>query len=91
MDMDYSQAFGAKPVEAYGPLILDAMRGDRLLFKHREEVEGAWEVCQPLLDSEALRDQIQTYEPGTWGPQSSDELLARDGRVWHNPVTGERR
>jgi glucose-6-phosphate 1-dehydrogenase len=91
MDMDYSQAFGAKPVEAYGPLILDAMRGDRLLFKHREEVEGAWEVCQPLLDSEALRDRIETYEPGTWGPQSSDELLARDGRIWHNPVTGERR
>lgn len=91
LDMDYEQAFGAKPVEAYGPLILDAMRGDRLLFKHRDEVEGAWEVCQPLLESEALRDRIETYEPGSWGPQSSDELLARDGRVWHNPVTGERR
>ncbi|MBX3353717.1 MAG: glucose-6-phosphate dehydrogenase [Phycisphaeraceae bacterium] len=91
MDMDYAKAFDAKPVEAYGPLILDAMRGDRLLFKHRDEVEGAWEVCQPLLDSEELRARIETYESGTWGPQSSDELLARDGKIWHNPIAGERR
>jgi glucose-6-phosphate 1-dehydrogenase len=24
------------------------------------------------------------YEPGSWGPKSADELLARDGRAWHN-------
>jgi len=91
MDMDYSETFDAKPVEAYGPLLLDAMRGDRMLYKHRDEVEGAWRICQPLLDSARLREQIQEYAPGTWGPRSSDELLARDGRVWHNPVTHEKR
>lgn len=91
MDMDYAKTFNAKPVEAYGPLLLDAMRGDRMLYKHRDEVEGAWRVCQPLLDSRRLRDSIEEYAPGSWGPRRSDELLARDGRVWHNPVIAEKR
>ncbi len=91
LDMDYSATFNSKPVEAYGPLLLDAMRGDRMLYKHREEVEGAWTVCQPLLDSAQLRKDIQTYEAGTWGPANADELLARDGRTWHNPIAAEKR
>jgi glucose-6-phosphate 1-dehydrogenase len=24
------------------------------------------------------------YAPGSWGPDSSRELLARDGREWHD-------
>lgn len=91
MDMDYARAFKSEPVEAYGPLLLDAMRGDRTLYKHRDEVEGAWRVCQPFLDSKRLRESIETYESGTWGPAGSDALLARDGRVWHNPVVTEKR
>lgn len=91
LDMDYSATFNAKAVEAYGPLLLDAMRGDRMLYKHREEVEGAWTVCQPLLDSDKLRNQIQTYKPGAWGPDNADELMSLDGRKWHNPRVAEKR
>lgn len=86
LDLDYLQRFGGEVVEAYGPLLLDAMRGDRTLFKHRDEVEGSWRMCQPLLDSAALRDAIETYAPGSWGPASADALLRRDGRHWHNPA-----
>jgi glucose-6-phosphate 1-dehydrogenase len=62
------------------------MRGDRTLYKHRDEVEGSWRICQPLLDSRELRDSIETYAPGTWGPESANRLLAREGRAWHNPA-----
>jgi glucose-6-phosphate 1-dehydrogenase len=24
------------------------------------------------------------YAPGSWGPRAADELLARDGRAWHD-------
>lgn len=85
LDLDYVEQFGGEPQEAYGPLLLDAMRGDRTLYKHRDEIEGAWRICQPLLDSAALRNSIETYEPGGWGPQRAHDLLARDGRSWHNP------
>ncbi len=88
MDFDYAHRFEAEPMEAYGPLLLDAMRGDQTLFKHRYDVEGAWKAVMPFLNSEAddLRKDIHAnYASGSWGPKSADAMLARDGRAWHNP------
>ena len=28
---------------------------------------------------------LEQYSPGSWGPPSADELLARDGRIWRRP------
>jgi len=87
MHFDYEKRFGAEPPEAYGPLLLDAMRGDQTLFKHRYEVEGAWRAVEPFLGgaSRRLREGIQAnYAPGSWGPKAADELLRRTGRAWHN-------
>jgi glucose-6-phosphate 1-dehydrogenase len=89
LDMDYQKAFGGEPIEAYGPLILDAIRGDRTLYKHRDEVESSWRICQPFLDSRPLRSSIETYSPGSWGPSGSDALLAKDGAWWHNPAAND--
>ncbi|TVQ53662.1 MAG: glucose-6-phosphate dehydrogenase [Phycisphaerales bacterium] len=86
MDFDYQQRFHAEPVEAYGPLLLDAMRGDQTLYKHRLEVEGAWDSMMPFLNdpSASIRQNIQAnYAPGSWGPESADALLARQNRQWH--------
>ncbi|MFN0132267.1 MAG: glucose-6-phosphate dehydrogenase [Phycisphaerales bacterium] len=86
LSLDYIDRFGGEKVEAYGPLILDAMRGDRSLYKHRDQIEGTWRICQPLLDCAALRERIEDYAPGSWGPRGADAMLARDGRAWHNPA-----
>jgi len=90
LNLDYLERFGGETQEAYGPLILDAMRGDRTLYKHRDEVESGWAICQPFLDSAALRDALATYTPGGWGPAEADDLIARGTppgeppRRWHN-------
>ena len=87
MVADVEDRFDVPVVEAYGPLIVDAMRGDQTLFKHRVEVERAWGAVMPFLgpDSQAARENIaDNYTPGSWGPDSSDALMARDGRVWKN-------
>jgi glucose-6-phosphate 1-dehydrogenase len=87
MHFDFVRQFGNKPVESYGPLILDAMRGDQTLFPHRLEVEASWRAVMPLIgaESEVIRRSIHAnYAPGTWGPKAADEMLARDGRAWHN-------
>jgi len=87
MVMDYRQQFGNDSVEAYGPLLVDCMRGDQTLYKTREETEDAWRAVMPFLGaaSAPMRAGINAnYEPGSWGPESADELLARDGRAWHN-------
>jgi glucose-6-phosphate 1-dehydrogenase len=86
LELNYAERFGGEKVEAYGPLLVDAMRGDRLLFKHKDEVESGWRIVQPFLESRHLRDSIETYDPGTWGPSRADELLSREGRAWFNPA-----
>jgi len=84
LDLDYVERFGGEPIEAYGPLLLDAMRGDRTLFKHRDEVEGGWSIVQPYLDPGPLRERIATYAPGSWGPREADTLIESSGCKWHN-------
>lgn len=86
MDFDYVEQFKAKPREAYATLLLDAMRGDQTLFKHREEIEHAWRIVQPVLDhwKEHPQHDLPNYDAGTWGPTAADAMLARDGRHWHN-------
>jgi glucose-6-phosphate 1-dehydrogenase len=87
MDFDYKAQFGVAPPEAYGTLLLDVMRGDQALFKHRDEVEDAWRIVQPVLDfwKQYPQDGLPNYAAGTWGPSAADVMLARDGRNWHNP------
>ena len=72
--------------EAYATLLLDAMRGDQTLYKHREEIEHCWRIVQPVLDywQSHPQDDLPNYATGTWGPSASDVMLARDGRHWHN-------
>jgi glucose-6-phosphate 1-dehydrogenase len=87
MDFDYVEQFKAEPPQAYSTLLLDAMRGDQTLFKHRDEIESAWRIVQPVLDYWRAnpQDDLPNYAAGTWGPSASDVMMARAGRHWHNP------
>lgn len=87
MDFDYVKQFNATPPEAYATLLHDAMRGDQTLYKHKDEIEHAWRVVQPVLDYWAQNEDpdLPNYNAGTWGPSSSDVMMARTGRHWHNP------
>jgi glucose-6-phosphate 1-dehydrogenase len=86
MDFDYVKQFKAEPPEAYETLLLDVMRGDQTLYKHRDEVEAAWRVVQPIVNywTENPQDDLPNYASGTWGPSAADVMMARDGRHWHN-------
>jgi glucose-6-phosphate 1-dehydrogenase len=89
LDLDYAKTFGGEQIEAYGPLILDAIKGDRTLYKHRDEVESSWRICEPFLRSAALRRSIEEYPAGSWGPAGAEAMLNREGRAWHNPRPDE--
>ncbi len=86
MDFDYKRQFQAEPPEAYATLLLDAMKGDQTLFKHRDEIERAWQVVQPVLDfwKENPSENLPNYAAGTWGPSKADVVMSRDERRWHN-------
>jgi glucose-6-phosphate 1-dehydrogenase len=85
MDFGYGHAFTEASPEAYERLILDVLLGDPPLFPRHEEVELSWKILDPIEEYWATQGQPEQYKPGTWGPSSADELLARDGRVWRRP------
>ncbi len=85
MDFRYDTAFGQAQPESYGRLILDAMLGDQTLFTRADEVEAAWRVVTPLLESWDLPADpavVAPYEAGTWGPIAAERLIEQDGRRW---------
>ena len=86
MDFSYTQAFGASSANGYERLLLDAMLGDATLFAHREGVETTWALYTPVLDAWAKKypQTFPNYAAGTWGPECGDELIGRDGHVWHS-------
>lgn len=87
LHFDYREAFGKSIPDAYERLLLNAMLGDTSLFARDDEVEEAWELMMPILETWAEdKEPPQPYAPGTWGPSAADELLAADGRRWWNPV-----
>ena len=73
LDFRYGTAFDTPLVEAYEILLLEAMRGDHMLFTRQDGVERAWEILQPILDAPP---KTVEYEPGSWGPDRADELIA---------------
>ena len=86
MDFGYGHAFTEASPEAYERLILDVLLGDPPLFPRHEEVELSWRILDPVEKYWASLDTpVEQYEPGSWGPESADALLAQDGRVWRRP------
>jgi len=86
MDFGYGHAFTEASPEAYERLILDVLLGDPPLFPRHEEVELSWRILDPVEQYwVAQGGPLEQYSPGSWGPASADELLARDGRTWRRP------
>jgi len=85
MDFAYGGSFTESSPEAYERLILDVLLGEPPLFPRHEEVELSWKILDPIVEYWAKHAKPDTYESGTWGPQSADQMLARDGRAWRRP------
>ena len=82
MDFGYGATFNEESPEAYERLILDALLGDAPLFptSARSTCPGASSI--PSSSTWSAGGSPEGYRPGSWGPASAHELLARDGRTW---------
>ena len=88
MRFTYREAFQATPPEAYETLLLDALLGDATLYMRADQVEAAWSIVAPILETWAAGApaDLPGYPAGTWGPEAGDTLLAQDGRGWFEPA-----
>jgi glucose-6-phosphate 1-dehydrogenase len=83
MDFLYGGAFRTGLPEAYERLILDALLGDATLFTRSDEIEEQWALVDAIVAAwRRDKPSFPNYQAGTWGPPSSDDLLARDRRAW---------
>jgi glucose-6-phosphate 1-dehydrogenase len=91
MQFRYRDAFRATPPEAYETLLLDVMRGDATLFMRADQVESAWGVVAPVLEAwEAVPStDFPDYAAGSWGPETAELLIAKEGHHWLQPSLAE--
>jgi glucose-6-phosphate 1-dehydrogenase len=84
LEFSYSREFAGRLPEAYEPLLLDVMEGDASLFARADEVEKSWEIIDPFVQAwgGTTMPPIDAYEPGDWGPMTSVEWMAAQGRTW---------
>lgn len=70
--------------EAYETLLLDIMEGDQNLFMRADQVEAAWDLLMPLLNSWQSKKSVNfpNYSADTQGPETAEALIARDGFHW---------
>ena len=85
MDFGYGHAFTEDSPEAYERLILDVLLGEPPLFPRQREVELSWMILDPIVSYWEQNGKPESYAPGSWGPDSADQMLARDGRAWRRP------
>lgn len=87
MVFNYSDAFNEPQPEAYETLLFDAMTGNSTQYMRDDQVEIAWKVIMPILETWQSRKPVDfpNYVPGSWGPEEADALIAKDGRSWVNP------
>jgi glucose-6-phosphate 1-dehydrogenase len=80
LDAEFADEGGEGPTP-YEVLLHAALVGDGTRFTRQDAVEETWRVMQPLLDSPP---PVHAYDPGSWGPDEADRLVAGHGR-WHRP------
>ncbi|WP_196138854.1 glucose-6-phosphate dehydrogenase [Aliikangiella sp. G2MR2-5] len=86
LDLNLNDNSTSLQSDAYKRLLLDVIANDPSLFIHREEIDTAWRWVDPIIEGWRKDNyQPELYRAGSWGPESSDRLLANDGRYWHNP------
>ncbi|MDC3412954.1 glucose-6-phosphate dehydrogenase [Terrihalobacillus insolitus] len=70
--------------ESYESLLLDCMLGDTTNFTSWDEVALSWIYVDPisLFWSNQKSQDFPNYKAGSIGPQSSHDLLAKDGFHW---------
>ena len=94
MVFDYQGTYAAEAPEAYETLLLDAMLGDQTLFMRGDQVEAAWDLVMPILNSWQGRPSLSfpNYSADSWGPEVAEALIARDGFHWFTlPLNGKKK
>jgi glucose-6-phosphate 1-dehydrogenase len=87
MLFNYQESFSLPVPDAYETLLWDVMNNDATLFMRADQIEAAWQIIMPILDSWAENPpaDFPNYAAGTWGPKEAD-VLCKEGHHWSLPM-----
>jgi glucose-6-phosphate 1-dehydrogenase len=85
LDLLFQQQFGGQP-GPYERLLSDALAGYQQRFAREDSIIETWRIVQPLLDNPC---ELETYRPGSWGPEGASNLLHGYGG-WRRPWLPEK-
>lgn len=75
MDFLYSQNYRGPSLDAYEKVLIDCIRGDRMLFWRQDGVELSWAFLSPILERceecEARGRMLHVYPAGSMGPHGA--------------------
>jgi glucose-6-phosphate 1-dehydrogenase len=84
MVFNYDAEAVSETPEAYETLLLEIMESDQTLFMRADQVEAAWELLMPILNSWQSKKSVNfpNYSADSTGPETAEALIARDGFHW---------
>jgi glucose-6-phosphate 1-dehydrogenase len=85
--LDMMESVKTPQLDAYERLLTDVIKGNLTLFMRRDELDAAWRWVDPIRDAWAQSEERpRGYTAGSWGPQASSSLIARDGYAWNGDL-----
>jgi len=86
LNLSFEEAFEEhRSPSAYERLILDVTRGDQTLFMRSDELRGAWQWVDGILEGwQTTKHATQKYKAGSTGPDDALALLIKDDRKWQD-------
>lgn len=84
MLFNYGDIYTTGTPEAYETLLLDIMQGDATLFMRADQVEAAWRILMPIINTwESNKSPgFPNYAAGMQGPEDAEALIAKDSHNW---------
>jgi len=84
LDFKFQKEFAGEMPDAYQRLLLDALNGDASLFLRSDEVELAWGIIDPIINTWSHQQTpiLHSYPQGQWGPLASNEWINKQGHSW---------
>lgn len=98
LDLSYRRRFSNVTIpQAYESLILDCIKGDHSNFVRDDELDEAWQIFTPLLESiDKGEIPMEEYKYGSRGPVAAEKLIkekgyerAPEGELYSWPTTSD--
>ncbi|MDB4640320.1 glucose-6-phosphate dehydrogenase [Pirellulaceae bacterium] len=84
LDFNFADEYSKSMPDSYQRLLLDAIKGDASLFARSDEVEFAWKIIDPIINTwdQSPTPKLYGYKSGVEMPESCDQWMHFQHKSW---------